>query len=137
MKKSVKTLVGAGSLGALASLAPLAAHATDYNYDYSTTTTSNAAAGGIVAGVLVVYGIFLIVALALFVFWIFMLVDCLKRTNWKQESDKTLWIVILVVGLVIGLGGIAAIVYYFAVKRPLDKGGSTPAQPTQPAQPQK
>ena len=68
-----------------------------------------------------------VVALALFIFWVVMLVDCLKRTNWKQESDKNLWLVVLIVGFLLGLSGIAAIVYYFAVKRALDGGKKAPA----------
>ena len=66
-----------------------------------------------------------------------MLIDAFKRTNWKQESDKNTWLIVLIVGFVVGLGGLAAIIYYFAVKRALDKGGKTPppAQPQAPSQP--
>ena len=41
-----------------------------------------------------------------------------------------MWLVILIVGLLVGLGGIAAIVYYFAVKRALDKPKAAPASTT-------
>lgn len=135
MKKLTKYAVPAGIA---ASLAPLAAMAQDYDYSYSTTSTADsAAAGGILAGLAVFYIIFLIIALVLFVFWIIMLIDAFKRTNWKQESDKNTWLIVLIVGFVLGLGGLAAIIYYFAVKRALDKGGKTPppAQPQAPSQP--
>lgn len=132
MKKLTKYAVPAGIA---ASLAPLAAMAQDYDYSYSTTSTADsAAAGGILAGLAVFYIIFLIIALVLFVFWIIMLIDAFKRTNWKQESDKNTWLIVLIVGFVLGLGGLAAIIYYFAVKRALDKGGKTPP-PTQPQAP--
>ena len=132
MNKLTKTAI---ALGSLASLAPIAAMAQDYDYSYSTTADS-AAAGGILAGLAVFWIIFLIIGLVLFVFWIIMLIDAFKRTNWKQESDKNTWLIVLIVGFVLGLGGLAAIIYYFAVKRTLDKGGKTPpAQPQTPSQP--
>jgi len=59
---------------------------------------------------------FYLVALLFFVFWIWMLVDCAKR-NFDQ---KTLWIVLLLV-----LGWIGAIAYFFAVKRKASQA-STP-----------
>ena len=136
MNKLTKIAIASG---ALASLAPVAALAQDYDYSYSTTTTAadSAAAGGILAGLMVFYIIALIIGLILFIFWIIMLIDAFKRTNWKQESDKNTWLIVLIVGFVIGLGGLAAIIYYFAVKRALDKGGKTPppAQPQAPSQP--
>jgi len=52
------------------------------------------------------------VGLLFFAFWIWMLVDCAKR-NFDQ---KTLWIVLLLV-----LGWIGAIAYFFAVKRKAGK----------------
>lgn len=123
MKKLLKYGVLAGSAMALM---PLAARAADdmTSSDVVTTTatsaTDTAAAGAVVGGFLILWLVFVVIGLALFIFWIFMLIDCIKRTNWKQESDKNLWLIVLIVGLVIGLGPIAAIVYYFAVKRQLD-----------------
>ena len=123
MKKLLKYGALAGSAMALM---PLAARAADdmSSSDVVTTTTTSAtdtaAAGAVVGGFLILWLVFVVIGLALFIFWIFMLVDCIKRTNWKQESDKNLWLIVLIVGLVIGLGPIAAIVYYFAVKRQLD-----------------
>lgn len=122
----MKKLTKYGALaGAVMALAPLAARAADDMTDMNatdmgnmTTTTSaasTAAAGGIVAGALVIWGIMVIVGIFLFVFWILMLIDVFKRTNWKQESDKTLWIILVII-----LGYLGAIIYYFAVKRQLD-----------------
>ncbi len=140
MNKLTKIAVASG---ALASLAPVAALAQDYDYSYSTTTADSAAATGFLGVYFGLLVFLLLIGFIFFIFWIFMLVDCIKRTNWKKESDKTLWLVLLIVGLVISLflGGlpliIITIVYYFAVKRALDKGSKTPppAQPQAPSQP--
>lgn len=124
IKKSI------AAAGAVSALAPLAAKAAEYNYDYSTSTADSAAAGGVLAAVFIIWGLVAVVALALFIFWIVMLVDAFKRTNWKDDNQKTMWIVIMFVSLVFSLYGVAAIVYYFAVKRALDKPStsSAPAQ---------
>lgn len=45
----------------------------------------------------------------LFVFWIWMLVDCLKR-KFKGDNDKLLWALLLIIGGLIG-----AILYFFIV----------------------
>ena len=51
------------------------------------------------------------VAIFLFVFWILMIVDAAKR-DFKKDSERVVWILILIF-----LGGLGAIIYYFAVKR--------------------
>jgi len=68
-----------------------------------------------------------LIGLGLFVLWIIMLVDCIKRKPEDfpsgNESEKTTWLVILLVSFfVMNLSGIAAIVYYFMVrkKKPID-----------------
>lgn len=109
-------------MGAVLTLMPAVAMArdytTDYSSDYSTTSTatSSAAAGGF--AVMFIIFIILYIAFIVFclVFWIMMLIDAAKRTNWKSESDKTLWIVVVAL-----LGALGGAIYYFAVKRPLDK----------------
>jgi len=129
MKLSTKIASIAGTAIAMMPLAARAADdmtstdvtSTPAAVDTATTSAAGtAAAGAVVGGLLIFWLVFVVIGLALFIFWIFMLIDCIKRTNWKQESDKNLWLIVLIVGLVIGLGPIAAIVYYFAVKRQLD-----------------
>ena len=130
MKKLTKFAPLAGLAMAMTPMVARAAEditSTDYTVSTTTAAADSAAAGAIVGGVLIFWLIFAVVALALFIFWVVMLVDCLKRTNWKQESDKNLWLVVLIVGFLLGLSGIAAIVYYFAVKRALDGGKKAPA----------
>ncbi len=138
MKKTVLKAAGAGSILALL---PLAAHAAD---DFTTTSTTDAAAtaaggtaaAGLVGGILIFWLIFLVIGLALFIFWIIMLIDAFKRTNWQDDSQKNLWLILLIVSIFVGLSGLAAILYYFIVKRALDSKATvsnTPPTQTPPA----
>ena len=45
-----------------------------------------------------------------FVFWILMLIDCIKR-KFKEESEKIVWILVIIFAGIIG-----ALIYYFIVK---------------------
>ena len=45
------------------------------------------------------------------IFWIAMIIDCTKR-NFKKDSEKIVWILVLIF-----LGVLGAIIYYFVVKR--------------------
>jgi len=70
---------------------------------------------------------FILIWLALMIFilgstvlWVFMLIDVLKRTDWHDENEKVLWIVLLLV-----IGQIGAIAYYFVVRQP--RGKAVPA----------
>ena len=51
-----------------------------------------------------------IFGMLLFVFWIWMLIDCLKR-NFKKDNDKIVWVLVIVFLSVLG-----AVIYYFVVK---------------------
>jgi len=62
----------------------------------------------------------MLISLAFLAFTIWMLIDCIKRDE-KDFKDRTLWLVILVIGLFAGYSGILSIVYYFTVKKKLDK----------------
>ena len=53
-----------------------------------------------------VVGIFIF----LFIFWILMIIDVAKR-DFKEDSEKVVWILVLVF-----LGWLGAIIYYFVVK---------------------
>lgn len=56
-------------------------------------------------------GIFLkIVVLFLFVLWIWMIIDCLKR-KFKKDMDKIVWILVLIFLHILG-----AIIYFFVIK---------------------
>lgn len=74
-----------------------------------------AAAGAAVGAFVILFILFWIVIIGLaifaFVFWILMIVDVAKR-NFKQENDKIMWILIVILTGIIG-----ALIYYFMVKR--------------------
>jgi len=50
-------------------------------------------------------------AVSSMVLWIWMIIDCAQR-KFKEDNEKVVWILLLVF-----LGVIGAIVYYFVVKR--------------------
>ena len=54
-----------------------------------------------------------IVAIAVFVFWVMMLVDAIKHAS---EKTKLVWVVVIIFTHVIG-----ALIYYFIEKRPRNK----------------
>ena len=63
-------------------------------------------------GILIFFGL---IAFGGVILNIIMLIDCNKR----EFQDKTLWIVILVAGTLMGFGIIPGILYYFLVKKKL------------------
>ena len=62
----------------------------------------------------------MLISLCSVAFSIWMLVDCIKREE-SNFKDKTLWTILLAVGLFLGYSLIISVVYYFVVKRELDK----------------
>ncbi len=74
--------------------------------------------GAIVGGFFAVYGVLLIVAIALSVFWIVELIDAARR-EFRDPNMKIVWLVVIVLTHVIG-----ALVYYF-VGKPM---GTLPGQ---------
>lgn len=61
--------------------------------------------GGVVIGLMLFIAALLIGS---FIFWLIMLIDCIKR----EFDQKALWIILILV-----LGIVGAILYYFMVKR--------------------
>jgi len=57
--------------------------------------------------------------IASLVFNIVMIVDCINRDE-IDFKDRTVWLVVLVVGAFMGFGLIVSLVYFFAVKKKLD-----------------
>ena len=84
--------------------------------------------GGIIVGIFLFYGFFILLALASFVFWIIELVDVARR-EFKDSNTKLLWL--LVVVLAHGLG---ALIYYFAGRPQGWLPGETPLYPQYPPQ---
>ncbi len=46
-----------------------------------------------------------------FVFWILMVVDCVKR-KFKEDTEKIVWLLVIIFAGIVG-----ALIYYFIVKR--------------------
>ena len=121
MKRShrIPTLLAAMTVTLLATAAP--ALAQDY---YS---TGDEALG---FGVLCCYGIAGLIGLALFVFWIWMLIDLIGRQEYEfpnsTGNSKTIWLVIMLVTWVVGASGIAAVIYYFMVYKKIKRGTMQP-----------
>lgn len=51
-----------------------------------------------------------IVGIIVLIFWIFMIVDCARRT-FKNKAEKIIWIVVIVLA-----GWLGALIYYIAVR---------------------
>lgn len=62
----------------------------------------------------------MLLSLCSIAFSIWMLIDCIRREE-GDFKDKTLWTILLAVGLFLGYSLIISVVYYFVVKRELDK----------------
>lgn len=80
-------------------------------------------------GLLAFFWIYGLICLAFFVWWIVLLVDLSKR----DFPEKTTWMIILIVGFVIGLVWLVDLLYYFMVVKKAKNGGSAPATPQTPA----
>lgn len=52
----------------------------------------------------------ILIWLLLFVFWLWMLIDCLKR-DFKRDYEKIVWVLVMIFLHILG-----AIIYYFVVK---------------------
>lgn len=62
-------------------------------------------------GVLSAFGIVaLLLGALLFIFWLLMLIDCLKR-DFKKDYEKVVWVLVMIFLHILG-----AIIYYFVVK---------------------
>ena len=100
------------------------------------TNTGGEAAAGLFAGLIgfgfvsLFFLFFFALSIAILVLWIWMLIDAAKR-DYEGENDKTLWILVIVLG-----GWIGALIYYFVVKRKDSESisQSNPIPPSQPAQ---
>lgn len=74
-----------------------------------------------------VIAIIFIIGIFLTIFWILMLIDCVRR----EVEYKPVWILVLLL-----TGCIGAVVYYFAIKRRAGKQSNIAPQPPQQPPPQ-
>ena len=100
---------------------------------------SSADAGSGIMGLLCCsfIAILIVIMIAGFAFWVWMLVDAIQRKYpQEKENERMMWIIILAGSFALSVYPIAAIVYYFAVKRKYDNlqtttyVSSVPQQPT-------
>jgi len=69
-------------------------------------------------GMFVGFGLIAVtIGVLLFLFWLWMLVDCLKR-NFKGDYEKIVWVLVMIFLHVLG-----AVIYYFVVKVGEKKAG--------------
>jgi len=99
------------------SLLPMAANARGMYEDGGAASAGGALAGFAIFLFLLMM-IFWLAILALWIFWLVMVIDIAKR-DWKNDGDRAAYLV-----LVIFLNIIGALIYYFVVKRQLDSKSS-------------
>jgi TctA family transporter len=110
----------AGVIGILGNMAPGIGHIlVQAANETAAGGPSEAVAFGVLGGIMLItvlimifYLAMLALALIFFVIWVLMIVDCVRREDFKGENDKLLWILILILG-----GAIGAIIYYLVVMR--------------------
>lgn len=69
-------------------------------------------------GMFVGFGLIAIaIGVLLFLFWLWMLVDCLKR-DFKKDYEKIVWVLVMIFLHILG-----AVIYYFVVKTGDKKAG--------------
>jgi len=72
--------------------------------------------GMLISLVIILFWLMLFAVILVFgVFYLWMLIDAIRRNNYTGKDDKILWIV-----LFIFTGWLGAILYYFIIKRKLD-----------------
>ena len=97
----------------------------------------SAVAGGFGLVYCACWAIGILFFIATVIFWIMMLIDCIKRDETafpgSTGNSKTIWLIILIASWFVGsFYWLAAIVYYFMVKK---KAGKAPAAPPAPPAP--
>lgn len=104
------------------------------SFDAEAANAAGAAAAGIVGIWLFIWIVIIIASLIGLILWIWAIIDVSKR-QFQNPSDKTTWLIVLIVGFVVGLTLIAAIIYLIAGrKKGTMPGASTPAAPTDEGQ---
>lgn len=99
--------------------------------DPAAVNAAGAAAAGFVGIWIFIWIVIVIAALVGFALWLWAIIDVSKR-EFTNPSDKTTWLIVLIVGLVVGLSLIAAIIYLVAGrKKGTMPSGNEQSQPPQ------
>ena len=89
---------------------------------------------GIGIGFVLLFGLIILLAIGVFAFWVWMLIDCAQAPEPAGDSSHRLvWILILVF-----TGWIGALIYFFVVRQPRlaerrARGFTSPPMPGRPA----
>lgn len=99
-----------------------------------TNDGGNAAGAGVALLFTCCWGLIILVFIALFGLWIWMLIDNIQRQEYEFPSStgnsKNTWLIINLVALVIGFWWLSAIIYFFMVYKKQKRGlGAPPAPP--------
>jgi len=97
----------------------------DYSYSYSTASDLDPVFGGLIASLGVGFYIIAccmgLIGLLFVVFNIWMIIDVLKRTE-VELPNKTMWMVLLIVGLLMSFGWIPSLIYFFGPRKSMNAG---------------
>jgi len=114
-KKTVKIIILIMSFILLAALA-----ITSCSSEEAAIATGSTVALGLAVIWICFIVVFWLIGIFLFVVWIMMLVDCVKRDNSEfpnaGESTKTMWLLIIILA-----SGVGAIIYYFVVRKKMPR----------------
>lgn len=97
--------------------------------DPAAANAAAAAATGFVGIWIFVWIVIVIAALIGLILWIWAIIDVSKR-QFANPQDKTTWLIVLIVGFVVGLSLLAAIIYLIAGRKKGTTGGSSGQAPT-------
>jgi len=103
----------------LAFLAPLTVNAVDLQSDFVDTYSSTGgsdSSGLFGVFIMAVWCSLVIFSLFVSVIWVLSIIDIVRRTNWKNDNDKVLWLLLVI------FVPIADLYYYFFYRKTLDKG---------------
>jgi hypothetical protein len=111
------------AISAFSALATTVFAVTDYSdgYSYTYDTTGDPAAAAALLGGFGIFGIIIplccgLIGLVLYAFNIWMIIDVLKRTE-VELPNKTTWMVLLIVGFLMGFGPFVALFYFFGPRK--------------------
>ena len=94
----------------------------------------SAAPAGLIAGLGIFFLVFMLIGLAFFIFNVWMIIDCATRQDSDFPSNnKSMWLILMIVGIFVGFGWIVALIYYFSVKKKAGKKNSGTTAPPQEA----
>ena|SRR3990172_1750249 len=94
------------------------------SFDPAAADAVGAAAAGVVGIWIFLWIVIIAASLLGLILWIWAIIDVSKR-EFANPQDKTTWLIVLIVGFVVGLSLIAAIIYLVAGRKKGTIGGSS------------